>query len=386
MIEEAISGNGLPSRLVFHDRLVAAISNFEAAGVLQVQHQPDAPFPRGRYVAAQVESDQSVLLIAGSDIEAKARAICEDSCVRAAGLAIFPDSEEHPDSLMTAAAEALTASSKQGGGLVKSPARRGLGNSGVGFGGGRPAIRFQPKLDLKHGGLAGVELLLRVGDGSGGRQPFDESVTRGLDPATLSRVTAQTLETALTECRAWAAAGFRAFSLALNVSLGQFAEGRLTAMLDDFLRLRPSDAWPLVLEITEANPPKNLDRLLPHLHAARALGLELSLDDLGSGYASLDLLSRLPLDEVKIDRSYINPPFVADDWEEGLRSIVDLAHAAGLSVVAEGVESGTQIEALSRIGCDSCQGYLISPPLEADALKCWILAGAGAIPGIKPNG
>jgi|GEM_PF-6302718 len=387
MIRDSAFGIDLPPQLVFHDRLVTALASVgqgtaapagAKAGVLHVQHRPDAPLPFDHRPVTKVQADQSVLMIVGPDAEAQAQAFSSDHGVDAAGFAIYPGAAEDPDSLITAAAEALKESLRQGGRLIKAPPKVEPTLPRFSFDGAAPSIRYQPKFELKQGRPIGVELLVRFGDGNGGELPFDESMTRGLDPAVLDRVTCATLEGALAECRAWAAAGIQPLSLAINVSLAQFAEGRLTAMLDRLLRHHASGAWPIVLEITETEPPGDLEQLLPHLHDARALGLELSLDDLGSGYANLELLARLPLDEVKIDRSYINPPYVTEGWEDGLRNLVGFAQGAGLRVVAEGVETARQKEALVRIGCDCCQGYFVSPPLEADALKSWVLTGGGA--------
>jgi EAL domain-containing protein (putative c-di-GMP-specific phosphodiesterase class I) len=133
----------------------------------------------------------------------------------------------------------------------------------------------------------------------------------------------------------------------------------------------------LALEITESAFIVDPDRALDTATRLHDLGVRLSIDDFGTGYSSLSYLQRLPIDEVKIDRSFVTDVTVNADSAFIVRSVIDLAHNLGIQVVAEGVEDGTILDSLAAHDCELAQGFYISRPLTADAVLPW-LAERGA--------
>ncbi len=130
----------------------------------------------------------------------------------------------------------------------------------------------------------------------------------------------------------------------------------------------------LTLEITEDGVVSDADRPWPTLNRLHALGVRLSVDDFGTGYSSLSQLRRLPVDEIKIDRSFIQGMATDPGDLAIVRAVVDLARHFGLSVIAEGVESELTLSLLSDVGCDLGQGFLFSRPLPYDRLEAWLAA------------
>jgi EAL domain-containing protein (putative c-di-GMP-specific phosphodiesterase class I) len=131
----------------------------------------------------------------------------------------------------------------------------------------------------------------------------------------------------------------------------------------------------LTLELTESQIVADLPMAQQILRRLRAIGAKLSIDDFGTGYSSLSYLSKLPLDELKIDRSFVLDLELDDGPTSGrtmVQTIIDLGHDLGLRVVAEGVESSATIETLGELGCDQVQGFHVSRPLGADALEDWL--------------
>jgi EAL domain-containing protein (putative c-di-GMP-specific phosphodiesterase class I) len=129
----------------------------------------------------------------------------------------------------------------------------------------------------------------------------------------------------------------------------------------------------VVLELTESAAMKDLSNTLRVMEQLRVLGVRFSIDDFGTGYSSLSHLKRLPVDEIKIDRSFIQELEARPNDEVIVRSTINLGHALGLKVVAEGVEQPASFEALKRLGCDLVQGYLVSRPLSASDLTRWAI-------------
>lgn len=179
------------------------------------------------------------------------------------------------------------------------------------------------------------------------------------------QLTQHVLFEALRQCADWAADGLR-MSVAVNLSAQIVSNSPLPELIRTALQTADVPAADLVLEITESSVMADPDRAVPVLERIAATGVTLSLDDFGTGYSSLAYLRRLPVGEVKIDRSFITGMVADDDASQVLvRAIINLAASLALRVVAEGAEDDQTVELLRAMGCDTVQGFAVSRPVSA---------------------
>ena len=228
-------------------------------------------------------------------------------------------------------------------------------------------LHYQPQIDLKTGQICGVEALIRWQHPSRGLVPPDEFIPIAEHTALIAPLTRKVLEMALKQVRAWLGAGY-VIPVSVNLSARNLIDEEIHEEILDQLKTYGLPAELLQLEITESAimaDPTRARAMLIRLHEA---GLRLSIDDFGAGYTSLGQLKDLPLAELKIDRSFVMS--MEDDPANTLivRSIVELSHNLGLTAVAEGVETESELATLVSYGCDIAQGYLFSRPLTPDAL------------------
>ncbi len=241
-------------------------------------------------------------------------------------------------------------------------------------------VNFQPIVDLASGEAIGAEALARWHHPTHGMiDPlrFLEAVERsGLLPAFAEAI----LDQALIAAGSWRDAGFD-LPVSVNVSPRSLLDARFPGAV--LARLRAHDLPPdrLVLELTETLTLSQLDVVDRVLSRLRDSGVRLALDDFGTGYSSLSLLSRIPVHELKIDRSFVNAMETAPEAAAVIRSTLDLGRSLDLTVVAEGVESEPQRRALWELGCAAGQGHLFARPLAAGALLAALRRGAGGRPG-----
>ena len=160
----------------------------------------------------------------------------------------------------------------------------------------------------------------------------------------------------------------RELSIAVNVSARQFRSDDFVHQVESALRQTGADPQRIKLELTESLLLDQVDTAIARMHQLRALGLVFSLDDFGTGFSSLSYLRRLPLEQLKIDRSFVTDLLSDSNAATIARAIIRLAHSLGLAVVAEGVESEAVWACLREEGCDIGQGYLFSQPLSAEAI------------------
>jgi EAL domain-containing protein (putative c-di-GMP-specific phosphodiesterase class I) len=189
------------------------------------------------------------------------------------------------------------------------------------------------------------------------------------------------LRTALAQCRRWEDAG-HPLSVAVNLSARSLLDADLVEDIARVLSVSGVDPSRLVLEITETSVMSDAEYAMRVLNRLSAMGLTLAMDDFGTGYSSLSYLKRLPVDEVKIDKSFVLNMQEDENDAVIVRSIIDLAGNLGLRVVAEGIETESAWDALAAMGCDIAQGYFISRPLPVDSFDAWLetvtLTPAGA--------
>jgi EAL domain-containing protein (putative c-di-GMP-specific phosphodiesterase class I) len=186
------------------------------------------------------------------------------------------------------------------------------------------------------------------------------------------------LEEACTQGASLRLAGFTDIRVAVNISVRQLSDRGFPQRVSDILSQTGFPARNLELEITESMVMRDAEHAVTMLQSLRDTGVRLAIDDFGTGYSSLAYLKRLPIDCVKIDRSFIRDLPEDRDDASITRSIIAMAHNMKLEVVAEGVETVQQLEFLSAHGCDEIQGFLFSEPLPIEGLKRFLHAPAGA--------
>ncbi len=238
---------------------------------------------------------------------------------------------------------------------------------------GQVKVHYQPKVALPCRNLVGVEALVRWTHPVYGNLDPDEFVPAIEAAGLVGALTGFVLEQALTRVRKWLDRGLR-ISAAVNISVRSLAEQDFPEQVQDLLKRYGVPAELLTLELTESGVMADPQKALPVLRRLHALGVILAVDDFGTGYSSLAYLRQLPVDEVKIDKSFVFGMGTDLSDLAVVRSIVELGHSLGLSVVAEGVEEDVARDQLSAMGCDVIQGYLISRPLSESRLEAWLQA------------
>jgi diguanylate cyclase (GGDEF)-like protein len=228
----------------------------------------------------------------------------------------------------------------------------------------------QPKVDVLTGAVVGVEALSRWHDPVHGNVPPDVFVGLAERSGMIHALTAQVLEESIRSCQAWQQP-MPGVGIAVNLSARSLLDRELLPLLDRLLAAHRLAPDLLTLEITESTVMSDSQASIQVLEQCRSRGIKLSVDDFGTGYSSLSYLRRLPVHEVKIDKSFILD--VDNEVEDRMivRSIIDLGHALSLDIVAEGVERPASLRVLRDLGCDAAQGYLIARPMPLSDLVGW---------------
>ncbi len=226
---------------------------------------------------------------------------------------------------------------------------------------------FQPKIELKTGRVAGAEVLLRWQHPTRGLLSPADFIPFAEQTGFIRRLTRWTLDHAIAQGARWQQAG-RALGLAVNISAEDIADLRLDSRVASLLTRHQLPPALLTLEVTESGFIEDPTRALRMLDAIAALGVSLSIDDFGTGYSSLSHLARMPVHEVKIDRSFVQGLESDPEFASVVRSAIDMGHGLGLKVVAEGIETEAAAARLRDFGCDVAQGYLYAKPMPLAGL------------------
>jgi diguanylate cyclase (GGDEF)-like protein/PAS domain S-box-containing protein len=239
-------------------------------------------------------------------------------------------------------------------------------------------IHYQPILDLRSGAIIAAEALLRWDHPTLGRQPPAEFIPLAEESGLIVPLGAWVLKTSMTQIREWRAA-FGIRKIAVNVSGVQFEQADFVETIEALLRETGATADMIELELTESMLVDCSRDMLERMNALRRLGLTLAIDDFGTGYSSLKYLSKLPVDKLKIDQSFVRQ--MSDDSSDAtiVRTIVALGKGLNLEVFAEGVETAAQQQFLVAQGCRSGQGYLFSRPVPAADFAA-LLRNRGTLP------
>lgn len=245
-------------------------------------------------------------------------------------------------------------------------------------------VFYQPKVSLSCSAAAAVEALLRWQHPVRGFIPPAEFIPFAEQTGYIKVLTRWVLEEAIRQCGAWLARGI-SLKVSINLSTRDLMNRELPDMIAQLLHRYGTPAGMICLEITESGfmeDPSHAQRVLERLNA---LGVQLSIDDYGTGYSSLSYIAQLPVDELKIDRSFVSR--MTSDATTALivRSTIELGHSLGLKVVAEGVEDERSLELLRELGCDHAQGYFMSRPLPANELENWLRTSRWGQTPYEPN-
>jgi diguanylate cyclase (GGDEF)-like protein len=239
-------------------------------------------------------------------------------------------------------------------------------------------LHYQPKVGIAHGHLAGVEALVRWQHPQLGRIAPDAFIPLAETTTLIHALTTRVLETAVRQARQWQDEGLD-IPVAVNLSTRCLHDPGLPDRVFDLLRRTGLPAALLELEITESMVMSDPEQALTVLHALHDGGIRLSVDDFGTGHSSMAYLQRMPVDELKIDKSFVQHLLERDENSVLVRSAITLGHNLGLSVVAEGVEDEATVDVLRDLDCDVVQGYHFARPMAADDLRAWLRTRTTAV-------
>jgi diguanylate cyclase (GGDEF)-like protein len=296
------------------------------------------------------------------------------------GIARFPRDGDDPHSLLRSADVAMYAAKEAHAGCkvyataldrhsvrklsVLSDFRRALDTDEV-------VVFYQPIMQMDGTSVHGAEALVRWEHPELGLLPPSDFMPIVEQTGLIGPLTRHVLERAVAQCAAWRQAG-RELTVSVNLSVRNLLDPDLPSLISDLLTIYRLVPEALELEITESMLMSDPDRSLITLTRLSQLGVGLSVDDYGTGYSSLANLRRLPIDELKIDRSFVSPMLSDESDLIIVRSTINLGHDLGLTVVAEGVEDEATLHRLEKLGCDLAQGYHFSKPLPPEAFNQWI--------------
>jgi diguanylate cyclase (GGDEF)-like protein len=305
------------------------------------------------------------------------------------GIAFGPRDAESPEALLRCAEQALYRAKRDGRGRVRffdaaldqRARRRRLLEHGLRTAVERDQLRllYQPKFTFAGTRLVGGEALLRWQISEAEEVSPLEFIPIAEETGLIMPIGAWVLSEACRQVASWRAAGLEDFRIAVNLSAVQFRDPGLVPSIDRALTQSGLPAAWLELEVTESMVMDDVESARGILGAIAARGVHISIDDFGTWHSSLAYLRRLPVDGLKIDRSFVNEIGQSRDAETIARAIVGLGHALGLEVVAEGVETPSQLEFLAGTGCDLAQGFHLGRPITPDAFqRLWTEASAAS--------
>jgi diguanylate cyclase (GGDEF)-like protein len=374
--------------------IIASLGHAAGDGVLwEVAQRLSAGSATAERVARMATDQFLVVLESVSAAQARAQAERIAERLRAAfdysgvslqletrvGVAVFPDDGALPSELLQRAELALYRAKESGAtvgvfvhGDDESHRHRLaiLGQLRGAIASDQLQLYYQPKVDLRSGRVVGCEALVRWNHPDKGIIPPNDFIPHAERTGMIRFLTAWVLSSAVRQLRSWKEAGIE-LDVSVNVSPTDLVDPDFADSLTLLLAQTGADAAHLILEVTESAAMKDLHNTLRVMEQLRVLGIRFSIDDFGTGYSSLAHLKRLPVDEIKIDRSFIQELEARPDDDVVVRSTINLGHALGLKVVAEGVEIPACFDALTRFGCDLVQGYLVAKPMPATEFTRW---------------
>jgi diguanylate cyclase (GGDEF)-like protein len=341
-----------------------------------------------REIAQRIRSAlEAPFLVAGTQIDLEA----------SIGIALAPAHGTDSEQLLQRADVAMYVAKNSRSGIetyaaerdTNSPDRLGLlGQLRRAVDDGQLEVHYQPKVHVDDGSIAGVEALVRWRHPTRGLVLPDEFIPLAEQSGLMQRLTDLVIEVALTQIAEWTRMGLRV-PVAVNVSMRDLQDPDFASRLGSRLAHHGVAPGLVSLEITERVLMADVAGASATLGQLDALGLRISLDDFGTGYSSLVLLKRLPVQEIKVDRSFVKrlgDIAGAEEDDTIVRSIIDLGHSLGLTVVAEGVETRASLDRLRVFGCDRAQGWHLSPALTAEEVVIWLEENRATRPRLRVAG
>jgi diguanylate cyclase (GGDEF)-like protein len=313
-----------------------------------------------------------------SDIQrVESHDISLDTCI---GIVSYPDNGDAPQELLQRAAIARQDASNLPGRLQIYEDGRDLEHQRQitlirdlrkAARNGELHLHYQPKLDIRQGQVRQAEALLRWNHPQFGNVSPAEFITLAERTGSIQILTNWVIEEAMRQLAEWSRRGLQ-IQVSVNISADDLLTGDLSDRVNGLLKMYRVPAEQLVFEITESAVMREPEQALKVLNRLRECGISLSVDDFGTGYSSLAHLKRLPVQELKIDQSFVRNLDETSEDAVIVRSTIEMSHNLGLKVVAEGVEYEHSLRLLERWHCDTAQGYLISRPLSAAAFEAWM--------------
>ena len=232
-------------------------------------------------------------------------------------------------------------------------------------------LYYQPQV-VDDGRVTGAEALVRWKHPQRGMVSPADFIPLAEETGLILRLGKWVMETACTQLLLWAGTpGMAHLTLAVNVSARQFQQANFVEQVLEILQRTGANPQRLKLELTEGMLVENVEDIIGKMLALKARGVAFSLDDFGTGFSSLSYLKRLPLDQLKIDKSFVREVLTDANDAAIARTVVALAHSLGLGVIAEGVETDSQRNFLAGVGCYAYQGYLFSRPLPKEDFEAF---------------
>lgn len=424
---------GLPNRALFFDRLGHAVETYSsdkksfAVVVIDLDRFKEVNDIQGHHVGdlllkhvarnisvtmrrtdtvARMGGDEFVLLLPGvttKDVEIIVKKLHSSLCqpvnlegvvlnvASSMGIAVYPDHDEDMTRLLLKADIAMYAAKRANVGCrVYSPEIETIAARNVelqnelryAIDHGQLILHYQPKISHNTGSIMGVEALVRWQHPLRGMIPPDDFIPLAEASGLIQPLASWVLQAALEQSVKWHDAGLN-FTVSINLSTRNLLDGDLPGRVAKLLAKYQVKAEWIVFEITESAVMAEPEHALETLIKLYEMGIQLSLDDFGTGYSSLAYLKKLPVSEIKIDKSFIK------DMERDIsdtvivRSTIALGQNLGMKVVAEGVENAAIWDLLTTLGCDASQGYYMSRPLAAAALEEWMATSDWAKEAVK---
>lgn len=300
------------------------------------------------------------------------------------GIGIGPTDSDHAGTLLSMADQAMYRGKLEGGGnfTFYSPEMNIWSRDRLDMEGAlREALLkdefelfYQPQIKLETGELVGLEALIRWRKPGGGYRRPDEFIPASEDSGLIRNLGEWVIRQAAAQMACWHFEGLPLVPVGVNVSARQCSDMSVVDIIRTALHSNGLEPHMLKVELTESTAMRDPDRVAMLLRSIDELGAGIAVDDFGTGYSSLSLLKRFPIDELKIDKSFVGD--IADYGDDAaiVRGTIALAHGLGMKVVAEGVETAAQLSFLAAHGCNTGQGYLFSQPLPADEIRHWLVA------------
>lgn len=293
------------------------------------------------------------------------------------GIAVYPAHADDPHSLIKRADVAMYGAKRRGIGCniynpeddqhnpgrltMMSELRQAIEQNQL-------SLDYQPKINSKTGQCVGVEALVRWNHPEKGLIMPDKFISGAEKSGTIKSLTQWVLRNAIAQANDWDKQGFHV-DLSINISARDFQDQNQLEFIENLIATSSLEPSRLILELTESAVMTDTQQAFDALSEMDEVGVRLAIDDFGTGYSSLNYLKRLPVDELKIDRSFIKDMETSKNDAAIVRSTIDLAHNLGLNVVAEGVEDQCVLDLLEAMNCDTIQGFFISKPLAANEVS-----------------